>query len=74
MSDEMTSQNQWGWLILLVSIIMIIFSFQIGYHLGFNAANPCIEYSTECEMICSGEGTPAYDCYEECPCLKRKYE
>ena len=53
----------------------LIFSFiKIGYDLGYEAANPCIKYSTECEIICSGEGTPNYECYEECPCLIRKYD
>ena len=72
MSDKITYRYRW---IIYLLIMGLIFSFiKIGYDLGYEAANPCIEYSTECEIICSGEGTPAYECYEECPCLKRKYD
>ena len=57
-------------LIYFLLIIVILFFIIIGYNLGYEAANPCVEYSTDCEIICSGEGTPAYDCFENCPCLE----
>ena len=63
-----------SWIIYLLIVLLILFFIQIGYDLGYEAANPCIEYSNECDLVCYGEGTPAFDCYEECECLKRKFD
>ena len=46
----------------------------IGYDIGYEMANPCIEFSNEYDVVSYGEGTPGYDCYEECECLKRKFD
>jgi len=72
MKDNFKNRN--NWVIYLLIILVIVFFIKIGFDIGVNYANPCIEYSTDCEIVCSGEGTPAYECFEECPCLQRKFQ
>jgi len=60
-------------IIVLLIIGVILSIFLIGYEIGKETSNPCIERTTDCEVECSGEGTPAYECWEVCPCIKRKY-
>mgnify|MGYP006227111877 CR=1 FL=1 len=62
-----------NWLIVFIGTLVIAI-FYIGFEFGYEYANPCVKYGTDCEMICTGEGTPAYDCWEECPCIERKYK
>ena len=64
-----------SWIIYLFIITaLILFFIQIGYNLGYESANPCIEFEEECEMECWGEGTDAYDCECIYPCKKRKFD
>lgn len=56
-------------------IIIIMFASAIIYTIWefvYDIYNPCLEYSEEYELVCSGEGTPAYDCFKKYECLKRK--
>jgi len=59
-------------LYFLIAVIILIIFF-LGFSFGKEYANPCVEYSTDCEIVCSGTGD-AYDCWKECPCIRRKYE
>ena len=69
---EYNDQNSWIGYFLIIVVILLIFT--IGNDFGYEMANPCIEFSDECDVVCYGEGTPAFDCYEECECLKRKFD
>ena len=59
-----------GYLLIVITILSLLI---IGFDIGYEIVNPCIEFSNECDVVCYGEGTPTFDCYEECKCLKRKF-
>lgn len=61
----MENKTQTVYIIILIAFALIF----LGYSIGFEVANPCVEYGTDCEIECYGEG----DCVKECPCIKRKY-
>ena len=65
-----SSNTKQNFILIIIGIVII---FYLGFIFGMEYANPCLEYSTDCEVICIGEGTPAYDCWEDCPCIKRKF-
>ena len=71
MGRKIRNENSWIFYFLIIGVIIALV--MIGYNIGYEKANPCLEYSNDCEVVCFGEGTPAFDCYEECECLKRKY-
>ena len=64
------AKDKSGIIYLFIVIAVILFFIQMGYNLGYESANPCIEYSDEYELVCSGEGTDAYECHKEYECLK----
>jgi hypothetical protein len=54
----------------VIILLMIIGVLGIGYEI----ANPCVEFEDECEIECWGDGTPAYECDCIYPCKKRKFD
>ena len=71
MTEKYRDQDFWiGSLLIVITILSLLI---IGFDISYEIANPCIEFSNECDVVCYGEGTPAFDCYEECKCLKRKF-
>ena len=56
-----------AWYFLIGVLLLLVFM------CGRESANPCIEYSSDCEIECGGVGD-AYDCWESCPCVRRKYD
>ena len=44
MKDDFKNRN--NWVIYLLIILVIVFFIKIGFDIGVNYANPCLEYST----------------------------
>ena len=69
MSYNYTSGTNWYIILIIIAVILIFF---LGFEFGMEYANPCVEYG-DCEIICSGQGA-TYECFEECPCIERKFK
>ena len=52
-------------------MVLMLFFF-LGFEVGKEYANPCVEYG-ECEIVCTGQGE-TYECFEDCPCIERKFK
>lgn len=47
---EYRDQNSWIGYFLIIVVILLIFT--IGNDFGYEMANPCIEFSDECDVVC----------------------
>ena len=57
----------------IIYAILIFAVALLAYEVGRDIVNPCVEWSDEREIICSGIGD-AYECDEIYPCIRRKYD
>lgn len=58
----------------LILCLSLLFLLKIAYDLGYEAANPCIEYSDDCDEIYIYDTSPDNSPIVDCPCIKRKYD